>query len=241
MLSSGKCFQLGGSFFNLGTISILPTAIAVALYVRYVEKRSLASMGIVKNRAMRILLISIGAILALALIMLTIQLKGSVDSMRGLKKYMIQTNIGDIVMTVGTAIVTYGFFLVSLANRLKLKYAILIVCCLFPAFNILSMLLKVIFTPMFVSPSDVPYTLTRVSVAMLSAFFFSLLFLRTGHIWSVVGAMAGEKIVHRLISIFVSNDTGTVTTNLIMIVVFVAAIALVIYYPRRDRVELATE
>lgn len=222
------------SALPLDNIAPIISAALIVLFVRFAEKRSWASMGVVNNNALKIYLIVLGILFVLNVLFGFVRPEGMQEgSLLTALQFASQA-----AASLCGAIMSYGFFAVSLANRMSMKGTVITVVLLSLAIYVLQMINTVLFyTQIYVPEMEGPSfaaEITRIALtAVVTTIFMvtcALLLFRTGHIWGVA------------ILAFVKTgikDLGLMPDypyhSIIMIILSAAVLCMVLFIPKKGQ------
>ncbi len=180
--------------------TIIETILAV-VYCRFIEKRSLLSMGFTKKGWLKDYLIGyvVGAVMittagmiAVAAGTMSLTLSASISVI-----YFILFFTGYIVQGMAEEVMVRGYFMISLTNSLKSRYAAAIAVGVSSiAFSLLHL-------------GNPGITLLSIVNLTLAGVFFALYVLRTGNIWGACAA-------HTAWNFFQGNVLGVQVSGLTM-------------------------
>ncbi len=181
-------------------ITVLETIIAI-VYCRYIEKRSLHSMGFIRNGWLKEYLIGyvVGAVMITAACMIavatgtiSINLSTSISVV-----YFMLFFVGFIVQGMAEEVIVRGYFMVSLTNSIKSRHAAAIAVGVSSvAFSLLHL-------------GNPGMSLLAIVNLTLAGVFFALYILRTGNIWGACAA-------HSAWNFFQGNFFGVQVSGLTM-------------------------
>lgn len=181
-------------------LTVIETILAI-VYCRYLEKRSLLSMGFARKGWLKEYLIgyAVGAVMITAACMIaiatgtmSIALSSSISVV-----YFILFFVGFIVQGMAEEVIVRGYFMVSLTNSLKSRYAAAIAVCVSSVgFSLLHL-------------GNPGMSLLAIVNLTLAGVFFALYILRTGNIWGACAA-------HSAWNFFQGNFFGVQVSGLTM-------------------------
>ena len=214
-------------------IRLVPFALIV-FFVRFAERRSWASMGIVNNNALKTYLIVLSLFFVLSVLFAFVR----PDSMQKGSLLTALQFASQATVSLGGAIITYGFLAVSLANRISMKSAVITILLMTLAIYVLQMISVAIvnsqiYAPEMEGPSPVSLIAKIFLLAVESTIFMAacaLLLFRTGHIWSVAMLAFFETCIERL-GLMLDYPYH----NIIMIILSAAALCMVLFMPKKER------
>lgn len=238
MPDPGRRMELTGILTDLSTL--IPMAL-ILFYTLTVERRPLASMGIVCGKPMRTYLITVGIIAAFALVYGLTVGRGPATVIRLLsgESGAMSTDYGGVmlpaVFITGSisqlcgVVMMYGFMLISLANRMRMKHAV-IAASLLP---ILLMAVTVASALINGAAHGLMDTVFQGICTSVSVAACSLLLLRTGSIWNVALFALAKNMLLTL-----SMSQLDTPLNYVMIIMIVAAaIIMILRYPENGDVK----
>lgn len=218
-----------GIFSNV--VYLVPFSLII-FFVRFVEKRSWVSMGIVRNKVLKTYLIIVGISLVLCCLFAFLWHE------EGQSPLLLIVQLMTMAMkSLCAAMVTYGFLTVSLANRMSIRGTVLVVALL-PLIPYVFNVIDVVFLPRIYAPGMEPSlvsmiiesTFRLVKSVILTAVYASL-FLRTGHIWGVVILTLFETGIGNLGSTLLCYPYHDIFT----IILLVAILYMVLFLPKKNR------
>lgn len=171
-------FEMAGADFPAWLrfwLLAIPIALYV-LYVRFVERRSLYSMGFVRKGALRqygfgliVGVVMLAAVLGISLVSGSLNFEGIL--LNGSVATLLAWFVGFAIQSMNEEVVMRGYFLVSLANRAPIAVAVFISSIFFGVVHLANPGIS---------------ALPVVNIVLASG-FMACYFLRTDNIWAVAG------------------------------------------------------
>lgn len=213
-------------------IQLVPFAL-ILFFVRFAEKRSWASMGILNNNVLKTYLIVLGIFFVMGGLSAFVRREG-MQSVSLLMALQFATNV---IASLCSTIIAYGFFTISLANRMSMKNAVLVVALLPLVGHVLNLMDAAFFPHIYGTGIEDPSLASRVASISLSAvestIFIAacaLLLFRTGNIWSVAILALFEPWI---VALGLTLDYPY--HNIIMIILSAAVLCMVLFMPKKAR------